>query len=146
MNKFKYFITITFLIICAAGANATNLETKNQSSKTLNITIKGRDIFGNNTLDRSFTVQAGDTSGSDLVDIGYTNAADIWLKLGNGTLLKSAKITRDKNGFYTITDQQTGQNVCSSDLNAAPGKLVFYISDVSSNNDAVSIACFYSAA
>ena len=100
---------------------------RNNTSDPVTLYIQGVDIFGNKTLDTSVTNIAGGYS--DFIDIGYTNSADIWFKFGNGTLLKSAKITRDKNGFYSVTDQQTGAALCNSGNNPMPGSFDISISD-----------------
>ena len=127
--------------------NATNLKIINDSLTPVNAYIEGYDIFGNYTLDVSLTMPQKSTW-PDLIDIGYTNSADIWLKTGNPEqLIKSVKITRDKNGFYTITDQQTSANLCNSGNNAAPGKLTVNINggvfDIKRNSP-ITISCNYS--
>ena len=122
-----------------SNLNATNLLAESLvGNQSFNIYIKGQDIFGNYTLDKKIYLPAAGQS--DLTDIGYTNSADIWFKTGKPEqLIKSAKIIRDKHGYYTITDQQTGATICTSGLNAAPGLLTL-------NFDGNNITCIYSAA
>ena len=144
MNIYK--ILIMPLFIGFLNLNATNLNIINGSSTPVNVYIKGQDIFGNYTLDKSFSMFQKFTW-PDLIDIGYTNSADIWLKTGSPEqLIKSVKITRDKNGFYTITDQQTGAMLCNSGNNAAPGKLTFNINGGGfdmKGNPILTVSCNY---
>ena len=138
MNKFNYLILALFIIVGNSDLDATLFQAANfVGNQSYNMYIKGQDIFGNYTLDKKIYLPAG--SASDITDIGYTNSADIWIKAGSPEkLIKSAKITRNKHGFYTITDQQTGSNLCNSGLDAAPQTLVL-------NFDGNNITCIYSA-